>query len=106
MGKLSGRPDEDGVDVEQSPPIVLTAQRDVIDAPDGGVVRSAHPTRLAVHASSSAVRAIVSDIADTGFLPPSTLDDLAVAGDLPGLLEALRERLRTIPAPAHGANLR
>jgi uncharacterized protein (TIGR00730 family) len=45
-------------------------------------------------------------IAGSGFLPASTLDDLAVAPDLPGLLEALRERLRSIPQPAHGANLR
>ena len=46
------------------------------------------------------------DIADSGFLPASTLDDLAVAPDLPGLLEALQERLRSIPQPAHGENLR
>jgi uncharacterized protein (TIGR00730 family) len=44
-------------------------------------------------------------IADSGFLPASTLDDLAVAPDLPGLLAALEERLRSIPQPAHGANL-
>ena len=46
------------------------------------------------------------DITDSGFLPESTLDDLAVAPDLPGLLEALQERLRSIPQPAHGENLR
>jgi uncharacterized protein (TIGR00730 family) len=46
------------------------------------------------------------DIAGSGFLPASTLDDLAVAPDLPGLLEALQERLRSIPQPAHGENLR
>ena len=45
-------------------------------------------------------------IADSGFLPASTLDDLAVAPDLPTLLEALQERLRKIPQPAHGDSLR
>ena len=45
-------------------------------------------------------------ISDSGFLPASTLDDLAVAPDLPGLLEALQERLRRVPQPAHGENLR
>jgi uncharacterized protein (TIGR00730 family) len=45
-------------------------------------------------------------IVGSGFLPASTLDDLAVAPDLPGLLEALQERLRSIPQPAHGENLR
>jgi hypothetical protein len=42
-------------------------------------------------------------IADAGFLPASTLDDLAVAPDLPGLLDALEERLRRVPKPAHEA---
>jgi len=41
-------------------------------------------------------------IADSGFLPASTLDDLAVAPGLPGLLDALEERLRRVPQPAHG----
>ncbi|MFI0780035.1 TIGR00730 family Rossman fold protein [Streptomyces sp. NPDC021212] len=41
-------------------------------------------------------------IADSGFLPASTLDDLAVAPELPGLLDALEERLRRAPQPAHG----
>ncbi|MFI5658523.1 TIGR00730 family Rossman fold protein [Streptomyces sp. NPDC051684] len=45
-------------------------------------------------------------IADSGLLPAATLDDLAVAPDLPGLLAALEERLRTIPEPAHGERLR
>ena len=45
-------------------------------------------------------------ISDSGFLPASTLDDLAVAPDLPGLLAALQERLRRVPQPAHGENLR
>lgn len=45
-------------------------------------------------------------IADSGFLPASTLDDLAVAPDLPGLLEMLEERLRGAPQPAHGEGLR
>ncbi|WP_425825689.1 TIGR00730 family Rossman fold protein [Streptomyces fractus] len=45
-------------------------------------------------------------ITDSGFLPASTLDDLAVAPDLPGLLEALEERLRSSPEPAHGEGLR
>ncbi|MFF3490364.1 TIGR00730 family Rossman fold protein [Streptomyces sp. NPDC002795] len=45
-------------------------------------------------------------IADSGLLPAATLDDLAVAPDLPGLLEALEERLRSIPEPAHGEGLR
>ncbi|RAJ62364.1 hypothetical protein K378_03713 [Streptomyces sp. Amel2xB2] len=42
-------------------------------------------------------------IADSGLLAASTLDDLAVAPDLPGLLDALEERLRRVPRPAHGA---
>ncbi|WP_037569038.1 LOG family protein [Phaeacidiphilus oryzae] len=42
-------------------------------------------------------------IVDAGFLPAPTLDDLAVAPDLPGLLDALEERLSRIPQPAHGA---
>ncbi|MGW8989681.1 LOG family protein [Streptomyces zhihengii] len=42
-------------------------------------------------------------ISDTGFLAASTLDDLAVAPDLPGLLEALEDRLRGAHRPAHGA---
>ncbi|MFB7030509.1 MULTISPECIES: TIGR00730 family Rossman fold protein [unclassified Streptomyces] len=41
-------------------------------------------------------------ISGTGFLAASTLDDLAVAPDLPGLLEALEERLRDAHRPAHG----
>ncbi|MFF6832768.1 TIGR00730 family Rossman fold protein [Streptomyces sp. NPDC012438] len=41
-------------------------------------------------------------ISGTGFLAASTLDDLAVAPDLPGLLEALEERLRGARRPAHG----
>jgi uncharacterized protein (TIGR00730 family) len=41
-------------------------------------------------------------IADAGFLPEPTLDDLAVAPDLPGLLEALQERLRRGGRPARG----
>ncbi|MFJ8803482.1 TIGR00730 family Rossman fold protein [Streptomyces sp. NPDC102487] len=45
-------------------------------------------------------------IAASGFIPASTLEDLAVASDLPGLLEALQERLRSHPLPAHGENLR
>ncbi|MFZ3561986.1 MULTISPECIES: TIGR00730 family Rossman fold protein [unclassified Streptomyces] len=45
-------------------------------------------------------------IADSGLLPAATLDDLAVAPDLPGLLEALEERLRHSPEPAHGKSLR
>lgn len=39
-------------------------------------------------------------IVDAGFLAAATLDDLAVAPDLPGLLEALEERLSRVP-PAH-----
>ncbi|MCX4920075.1 TIGR00730 family Rossman fold protein [Streptomyces sp. NBC_00687] len=46
------------------------------------------------------------DIAASGFIPASTLDDLAVASDLPGLLEALQERLHSLPQPAHGKSLR
>ncbi len=45
-------------------------------------------------------------LADSGFLPAPTLDDLAVAPDLPGLLESLEERLRGTPQPAHGESLR
>ncbi|MFJ4895324.1 MULTISPECIES: TIGR00730 family Rossman fold protein [unclassified Streptomyces] len=45
-------------------------------------------------------------IADSGFLPAATLDDLAVAPDLPRLLEALQERLSSVPRPAHGHHLR
>ncbi|MFF5637737.1 TIGR00730 family Rossman fold protein [Streptomyces sp. NPDC012825] len=41
-------------------------------------------------------------ISATGFLAASTLDDLAVAPDLPGLLEALERRLRDPHRPAHG----
>ncbi|TDC74308.1 TIGR00730 family Rossman fold protein, partial [Streptomyces hainanensis] len=41
-------------------------------------------------------------IADSGFLPAATLDDLAVAPELPGLLAALEERLRNAPQPARG----
>jgi uncharacterized protein (TIGR00730 family) len=42
-------------------------------------------------------------ITDAGFLPASTLDDLAIAPDLTGLLGAMEERLRRIPQPARGA---
>ncbi|MEW2287111.1 TIGR00730 family Rossman fold protein [Streptomyces sp. NPDC047841] len=45
-------------------------------------------------------------IADSGFLSASTLEDLAIAPDLPGLLDVLDERLRSIPQPAHGESLR
>ncbi|MFD7920699.1 TIGR00730 family Rossman fold protein [Streptomyces sp. NPDC059740] len=45
-------------------------------------------------------------IADSGFLPESTLGDLAVAPDLSGLLAALEERLRSMPRPAHGETWR
>ncbi|MFF0739663.1 TIGR00730 family Rossman fold protein [Streptomyces sp. NPDC004111] len=45
-------------------------------------------------------------IADSGFLPAASLDDLAVAPDLPGLLEVLEERLRHSAQPAHGEGLR
>ncbi|MFF2520751.1 LOG family protein [Streptomyces liangshanensis] len=41
-------------------------------------------------------------IADSGFLPASTLDDLAVAPDLPTLLDELEGRLRGASRPAHG----
>ncbi|MGW9440766.1 LOG family protein [Streptomyces sp. NPDC055607] len=41
-------------------------------------------------------------ISATGFLAASTLDDLAVAPDLPGLLEALEQRLGGAHRPAHG----
>ncbi|RKN43769.1 TIGR00730 family Rossman fold protein [Streptomyces hoynatensis] len=50
--------------------------------------------------------AALRGIADAGFLAAATLDDLAVATDLPGLLEALEERLRAIPRPARGESLR
>jgi uncharacterized protein (TIGR00730 family) len=39
-------------------------------------------------------------IVDAGFLAASTLGDLAVAPDLPGLLDALEKRLSHVP-PAH-----
>ncbi|NED35598.1 TIGR00730 family Rossman fold protein [Streptomyces sp. SID8499] len=45
-------------------------------------------------------------IADSGFLPASTLDDLAVAADLPSLLEALEDRLRSSSRPARGESPR
>lgn len=41
-------------------------------------------------------------IAGSGFLPAATLDDLAVESGLSGLLDALEERLRSAPQPAHG----
>ncbi|MFE8940854.1 TIGR00730 family Rossman fold protein [Streptomyces sp. NPDC007872] len=41
-------------------------------------------------------------ISATGFLAASTLDDLAVAPDLPGLLEALEQRLGGAQRLAHG----
>ena len=41
-------------------------------------------------------------IADSGFLAASTLEDLAVAPGLPGLLDALEDRLRRSLRPAHG----
>ncbi|MFI1095953.1 TIGR00730 family Rossman fold protein [Streptomyces sp. NPDC020917] len=41
-------------------------------------------------------------IARSGFLPPSTLDDLAVSPELAGLLDALETRLQSSPQPAHG----
>ncbi|MHB9756016.1 LOG family protein [Streptomyces sp. BYX5S] len=41
-------------------------------------------------------------IADAGFLPAATLDDLAVATDLPALLDRLERRLDSGPRPAHG----
>lgn len=43
-------------------------------------------------------------IADSGFLPAPTLDDLAVAPTLPGLLDDLEERLRRVPSPARGGS--
>ncbi|MFI0237976.1 TIGR00730 family Rossman fold protein [Streptomyces sp. NPDC016845] len=46
--------------------------------------------------------ASLRSIADSGFLPAATLDDLAVAPDLPGLLDALETRLRGVAEPAHG----
>ncbi|WP_327657898.1 TIGR00730 family Rossman fold protein [Streptomyces sp. NBC_00483] len=45
-------------------------------------------------------------IADSGLLPAPTLDDLAVAPELPALLDLLEERLRNSPEPAHGEGLR
>ncbi|WP_367222654.1 TIGR00730 family Rossman fold protein [Streptomyces sp. 16-176A] len=45
-------------------------------------------------------------IVDSGFLPASTLDDLAVAADLPSLLEALEDRLRSSSRPARGESPR
>ncbi|MGW4349647.1 LOG family protein [Streptomyces sp. NPDC004690] len=45
-------------------------------------------------------------IVDSGFLPASTLDDLAVASDLPSLLEALEDRLRSSSRPARGESPR
>ena len=45
-------------------------------------------------------------LADSGFLPSATLDDLAVAPDLDGLLAILEERLRGGAEPAHGENWR
>ena len=42
-------------------------------------------------------------LVDSGFLDASTLRDAAVAPDLPGLLDALEDRLRSAPHPAHGA---
>ncbi|MFC7922782.1 LOG family protein [Streptomyces cinereoruber] len=47
--------------------------------------------------------AALRSISATGFLAAPTLDDLAVASDLPGLLEALEERLHDAHRPAHGA---
>ncbi|MGW8378457.1 TIGR00730 family Rossman fold protein [Streptomyces sp. ODS28] len=41
-------------------------------------------------------------ISATGLLSASTLDDLAVAPELPALLEELEERSRRAPQPAHG----
>lgn len=45
-------------------------------------------------------------IVDSGFLRASTLDDLAVAADLPSLLEALEDRLRSASRPARGESPR
>ncbi|MCF3962630.1 TIGR00730 family Rossman fold protein [Streptomyces fuscigenes] len=45
-------------------------------------------------------------LVDAGFLPAPTLDDLAVAPDLTGLLESLDRRLHSVPQPAHGQDLR
>lgn len=41
-------------------------------------------------------------IAASGFLPASTLEDLAVAPDLPALLDELEARLGRASEPAHG----
>ena len=41
-------------------------------------------------------------IVDSGFLPASTLDDLAVSPTLSGLLDVLEQRLRVASKPAHG----
>ncbi|MFF7333313.1 TIGR00730 family Rossman fold protein [Streptomyces sp. NPDC008150] len=45
---------------------------------------------------------VLRGLVDSGFLPAPTLDDLAVAADLDGLLESLEERLRATPRAAHG----
>lgn len=42
-------------------------------------------------------------LVDAGFLPEATMDDLAVAPELPALLDVLEERLRDVPRPAHGS---
>jgi hypothetical protein len=41
-------------------------------------------------------------IVESGFLPASTMDDLAVSPTLTGLLDILEERLRYANNPAHG----
>ncbi|MEU2358983.1 TIGR00730 family Rossman fold protein [Streptomyces misionensis] len=45
-------------------------------------------------------------IADAGFLPTLTLDDLAVASELPSLLKELKDRLRSTSQREHGESLR
>ncbi|MEU6389669.1 TIGR00730 family Rossman fold protein [Streptomyces sp. NPDC046939] len=50
--------------------------------------------------------AALRSLVDSGFLPAATLDDLAVAPDLPTLLDALHTRLHGVPEPAHGENWR
>ncbi|MFK0174023.1 TIGR00730 family Rossman fold protein [Streptomyces sp. NPDC090306] len=45
---------------------------------------------------------VLRGLVDSGFLPAPTLDDLAVAADLDGLLESLEGRLRATPRAAHG----